>query len=1156
MSSARDLFHCLPLMGACAILFAGCERGTSPSPPETTPTVFPVDALGRFHQANGHIEMNAYTKATALLTQLRNEVGNAPSVLANLAVSQIGEQKFAEAEALARKARAEVADHAGVAVILAAALEAQNRREEAIAVLHEALAEHPDHLNARWALTVALENHGVTPTEIAAAYDGVTRLVPKNLVAVLGAARAHADAKQINEARAYLERAIALIGEPPAAAKPYLDQMATATNAASVNRAATILRNLMRQTDRYRTDVMALGLASDRIPPTIAHPILPLSDAAHAAIDADIQFVQRPDLLGVHPSEMGPISSDIAIGAVGTDRTPALYLLRPDAAGVLLVLLDGAYVDETERRGLDVAPAAVHAVFMDVNNDRLMDLLLSATDGDRLFVQQADGRFADETEARGLADAAPSRGALPFDFDNEGDLDLIRWTATGLAAHRNDGEGRFSAVAELPGIPMDLADVLAVHALDFDDDGDIDLAFRVGAEGPFALRVFSNERLGQFMEVTEQIGGEHLAFTAPPVMADIDNDGWFELVDPSNGRCLRLGEDFEATVCDAIDVGVNDAVAGAALDIDRDGRLDLVFVAADGSTNMADDGVTLGAGERPIAVDLDLDGAIDILGSQGTALLNNSTGTGHWLTIALKGLVEGDSRNNAYGIGSVVEVRAGALYQRRPVDGPRVHFGLGPYKQADVVRILWPNGNYQNLAFRYSDAMGLAADREIVQEQLLKGSCPYLYAWNGERFVFVTDVLWRSALGMAIMADVFAHHGPADDYFKIDGGLLRPRDGRYVLQFTEELQETAYLDYVRLFVVDHPVGTDFAVDEKCVPPPYPPFTIYPIVEPRPILHATDERRRDLTDLLARADQRFVTGFETTRYQGIVETHDLILDLGAFEAPAEVHLFLRGWLWPTDASVNVAVSQNPTLEARPPALAVRDASGAWQTVIASTGFPSGKNKTIVLDLTGLFPTTDHHVRIRTNFAIFWDHAFCTVGPQAMPMRVTELPVTSGDLHDRGTSRAYQRALHGPTVPQYDAIDPHRIWREQTGWLTRYGDVTPLLHAEDSMYAIVGAGDEVTLTFDADAAPPLPEGWRRDFIIHTDGWLKDGDLNSATGKTVEPLPFHGMSDYPYPPDESYPDTPAHRAYRRTYNTRWNDRRADRPSRVTPSAHQQQH
>jgi hypothetical protein len=45
----------------------------------------------------------------------------------------------------------------------------------------------------------------------------------------------------------------------------------------------------------------------------------------------------------------------------------------------------------------------------------------------------------------------------------------------------------------------------------------------------------------------------------------------------------------------------------------------------------------------------------------------------------------------------------------------------------------------------------------------------------------------------------------------------------------------------------------------------------------------------------------------------------------------------------------------------------------------------------------------------------------------------------------------------------------------------------------------------------------------------------DPHTAHGETVEPLPFRGMSAYPYPEGEAYPDDADHRDYRETYNTR---------------------
>ena len=65
----------------------------------------------------------------------------------------------------------------------------------------------------------------------------------------------------------------------------------------------------------------------------------------------------------------------------------------------------------------------------------------------------------------------------------------------------------------------------------------------------------------------------------------------------------------------------------------------------------------------------------------------------------------------------------------------------------------------------------------------------------------------------------------------------------------------------------------------------------------------------------------------------------------------------------------------------------------------------------------------------------------------------------------------------------------------------------------MYVIMGPGDETTIEFDASSASSLPQGWKRDFLLYTDGWIKDSDLNTAFGTTVGPLPYHGAKSYPY-------------------------------------------
>jgi len=262
----------------------------------------------------------------------------------------------------------------------------------------------------------------------------------------------------------------------------------------------------------------------------------------------------------------------------------------------------------------------------------------------------------------------------------------------------------------------------------------------------------------------------------------------------------------------------------------------------------------------------------------------------------------------------------------------------------------------------------------------------------------------------------------------------------------------------------------------------------------------------------------------------------VLDLGADAGQAGSYLFLRGWIYPTDASINVALAQQSEIKVAAPSLEVRDAGGKWRTAIASIGFPSGKDKTMVIDIAGKFPTRDHHVRIRTNMQIYWDEAFTARDIANGPAKIATLTPISADLHYRGFSRMYRKGgRYGPYWFAYDDVSKEWPWRPITGSFTRFGDVLALLDGSDDMYVIMGPGDEATLQFDATSASSISKGWKRDFLLYTDGWIKDSDLNTAFGTTVTPLPFHAVRSYPYARGEGYPTASAHREYLGRYDTR---------------------
>jgi hypothetical protein len=340
---------------------------------------------------------------------------------------------------------------------------------------------------------------------------------------------------------------------------------------------------------------------------------------------------------------------------------------------------------------------------------------------------------------------------------------------------------------------------------------------------------------------------------------------------------------------------------------------------------------------------------------------------------------------------------------------------------------------------------------------------------------------------------------------------------------------------MKLLTVDHPDSVEVFVDERFVPPGPVKLRLFQTVRRRAPLSAVDDRGNDVLAALREHDDVYVSNLTPLRYQGLVEPHDLTLDLGPDAGQPGSLLILRGWIYPTDASINVAVSQQVTLKPTAPVLEVKGANGQW-TPATDMNFPSGKDKSIVIDLAGKFPTKDHRVRIRTNMQIYWDQAIVAFDAQATPVKVDTLKPLSADLHFRGFSRTYRKGgRYGPHWFDYDSVTKESPWRVIEGAFTRFGNVRPLLESSDDRYVIMAPGDEATIEFDATSATTLPKGWTRDFLLYTDGWIKDADLNTAFGNTVAPLPFHGMKEYPYAPGESYPTDSAHAQFMREYNTR---------------------
>ena len=172
---------------------------------------------------------------------------------------------------------------------------------------------------------------------------------------------------------------------------------------------------------------------------------------------------------------------------------------------------------------------------------------------------------------------------------------------------------------------------------------------------------------------------------------------------------------------------------------------------------------------------------------------------------------------------------------------------------------------------------------------------------------------------------------------------------------------------------------------------------------------------------------------------------------------------------------------------------------------------------------------------TSMRIYWDQILVDTSDARVDSRIEKLDPLSAGLRWRGFSREESADGCEPFGYNYEKVSFLSPWKTMTGRYTREGDVLPLLLKTDDMFVISRPGDEIAVSFDASRLPPLPAGWKRTFLLFSDGFSKEMDINSASPDQIGPLPFHGMTKYPYTWPEHYPLTKERLEYLEKYNTR---------------------
>jgi hypothetical protein len=887
-----------------------------------------------------------------------------------------------------------------------------------------------------------------------------------------------------------------------------------------------------------------------QLPADLAQAAGPFVDFAMADFDLDGQL----DVVALSPSAVTVFSRSGEGKAWQAIVTAALasHSREKPPRGLLVQDLDADFDETTLATGPMPAGGCASA---DV------DVVVFGDGGSELFENKFEATSTSRTLVAAPDDKRPPleravQAAACGDLDADGDLDLALATDAGIVLWINGGEWRFVDGSSRAVLPEGVTDAVQLVPLDFDRDVDIDLLVAAPSGGGW----LENLRHGQFrwrpfaddFPPAEKAGSLAPITTGEPtwnlLAAGAEGLRLVKSETPASGLVRLAGETSLAATpfahvlsLDYDNDGADDVLAWS------DERVELFRGLGDGRFTAVDLLAGQPAPQQIRVGDVDSDGDEDLVllvEGQLVWLANDGGNANHWLNVALQAQqIKGDQlspsgRVSPYGLGCLLEAKTGTRYQAKSITGQSTHFGLGGASEADVIRVGWLNGVPQNI-------VQPAANQMVCEQQVLNTSCPYLYAWNGQRFVFVTDLLWNAPLGLQFAEGVLAP--PRDwEYLKIDGELLAPRDGAYELQLTAELWEADYFDEVKLIAVDHPADVAIYSNEKVGPAEMAAFKIHTVRQPHIPAKATTSGGRDILPELAQRDEEYATPYEQKLRQGVTADHYFELDLGPLAAlPAEnrppVTLFLAGWVYPAATSINVALSQGGSIPPPvPPSLEVPDGkgtsteNGGWRVAMPFLGFPGGKTKTIAIDLTPHLAAGDSRLRIRTTMEFYWDHAFFTVGEQPGEVRTTELPLLSADLHERGFSRVVRDGTNRPEQFFYDDVSTAPKWPPMAGRFTRLGDVRELLLASDDKLLVMGAGDETTVRF-AVPNDPLPAGWKRDFLLYSVGWDKDANLQTVVGQSSEPLPFRAMNGYPWPPDEPVPDSAEYREYLRTYQTR---------------------
>jgi Flp pilus assembly protein TadD len=847
---------------------------------------------------------------------------------------------------------------------------------------------------------------------------------------------------------------------------------------------------------------------------------------------------REPQIVG----SLGAVIAQAHLTSVDLDNDgrQEVFMAGDTSNRLLAAASDARFVDHVQQPWSAVS--GINAVaWGDIDNNGLVDAYLCRSGLNQLWLQVAANNWQQAGPDANVGDGDNDcADAALVDADHDGDLDILignRAAADNLL--NNNRDGSFRSLTDQLGAAAEPRNTHRLITADIDGDRDVDLLFIHDAP-PHVVLI--NDRLWNYTAASGLDEFLNTALRAAAVI-DLDTDGRSEIVgidDDGQIRAWQVGNDdqWQSRMLYRSQLAGEMPVDLATLDLSGDANLELAILAR-------------GAFEI-IAVSRDLQGShlalerfegtvpIPVLrsASRGSSLVAAETsseqtrvvewragpGRFDFVTLTLSGMRDDADtmRSNASGIGTQVSLRNGShwsltdTYKHSSQRGHSLQplaIGLRGKSRADFVALHWSDGVFQTEL----DIEG-GSNQRIAETERQLSSCPVLFAWDGDHFEFVTDLLGVGGLGGFVEPGVVATPRPWER-LALAPDTLASRNDRLIFKLTEPMQENAYVDAVHLESYDLPPDWHLLVDERMATgaPAITGETLFYRTSISPVA-AFDSRGNDVLPLIADHDERAMSpGNIDHRFLGLLEkTESVTLEFDQHIERLNDHAEMFPVLL-ADAWVEYPYSQTAFsawqagLQYRSATLEARDGDGVWHMVYPEFGYPAGMPREMSLPLHELPPRTNA-LRISWNRELYWDRiriVYAEPAPDDMQHAILKPLLTR--VAKTGFA---MRTTHEQRRPHYDYDQRVPFWDTEyaTGFYTQLGNMTELVATADDAIAIIGPGEEIHLEF-AAAAPPQA-GLHRWYVLETRGWAKDKDLYTHQGETVEPLPRAN-------PDTSDPD-----------------------------------